>query len=146
MLGTKSLRRHVQAASVAKHAEDEEFRRRVQEARVAKYANDEEHQRAVIQRSVDKYRKSARHRDSLKKRRLARDAQRKKNRSKITHVTRTFKEMIAEAPNHICSVCHRRLLRKQVVVCKAKGYIQKGKHIEHLARRCISKKIPSSML
>ncbi|XP_048256969.1 uncharacterized protein LOC125382713 [Haliotis rufescens] len=131
-------RESVKTNSTEKYAKDEKHRENVKTNSIKKYAKDAKHRESVKSASIAKYKASGEHRTNLKERQSARVLQLTKERKIMENVTQSFAKNISEGPEFVCSVCHRRLFKKQVVQCKRTVYENKGSNIATVAERCIT--------
>ncbi|XP_006824386.2 uncharacterized protein LOC100379079 [Saccoglossus kowalevskii] len=125
--------------SIQKYAQNESHRLIVKEQSIKKYAQNESHQAAVKKRGIQKYAQNESTREETKLRVLATRQSKVNSMKNIDKVTNTFRNEIANGPKYVCSVCHRRLFRDQVLFCKQEMYFNKGGNVSSIAEKCITK-------
>ncbi|XP_046381067.2 uncharacterized protein LOC124152241 [Haliotis rufescens] len=131
-------RETVKTYSSRQYAKDPKHKKTLKSRSTEKYAKDAKHRESVKSASIAKYKTSSEHRENLKERQSARVIQIAKERKIMANVTRSFVENISKGPEFVCSVCHRRLFKKQVVQCKKTVYESKGSNVASVSEKCIT--------
>lgn len=74
--------------------------------------------------SKNKYAVDEQHRLSLKITNNQKSIEMKQNRQCFDFVFRQFQDKVKNAPDFVCSICHRLLFKHQVVICNKDMYMQ----------------------
>ncbi|XP_046348179.2 uncharacterized protein LOC124128768 [Haliotis rufescens] len=131
-------REAVKTYSSQQYSKDPKHKETLKSYSTQKYAKDAVHRESVKTASIAKYKTSSEHRENLKERQSARVMQITKQRKIMTNVTKSFVKNISEGPEFVCSVCHRRLFKKQVIQCKRTVYESKGNNVAAVSEKCIT--------